>query len=69
MKAVAGKLGTKVPADATVETTVGIGPRDEGGFGLDIDLKVDLPGLDRETGAGARRRRTPGLPLFQRHPQ
>ncbi|MED5549222.1 MAG: organic hydroperoxide resistance protein [Pseudomonadota bacterium] len=49
MKAVAGKLGTKVPADATVETTVGIGPRDEGGFGLDIDLKVDLPGLDRET--------------------
>lgn len=49
MKAVAGKLGTRVPADATVETTVGIGPREEGGFGLDIALKVDLPGLDRET--------------------
>ncbi|MBO6763914.1 organic hydroperoxide resistance protein [Maricaulis sp.] len=49
MKAVAGKVGTKVPADATVETTVGIGPRDEGGFGLDIDLKVDLPGLERDT--------------------
>lgn len=49
MKAVAGKLGTKVPAEAMVETTVGIGPRDAGGFGLDIDLKVDLPGLERET--------------------
>jgi len=49
MKAVAGKVGTKVPAEATVETTVGIGPRDEGGFGLDIDLKVDLPGLERDT--------------------
>jgi Ohr subfamily peroxiredoxin len=49
MKAVAGKVGTKVPAEATVETTVGIGPRDEGGFGLDIDLKVDLPGLGRDT--------------------
>jgi Ohr subfamily peroxiredoxin len=46
---VAGKLGTKVPAEATVETTVGIGPRDEGGFGLDIDLKIDLPGLERDT--------------------
>jgi len=49
MKAVAGQVGTKVPADATVETTVGIGPRDAGGFGLDIDLKVDLPGLDGDT--------------------
>ena len=49
MKAVAGKVGASVPADATVETTVGIGPRDEGGFGLDIDLKVDLPGLGRDT--------------------
>ena len=49
MKAVAGKVGTKVPAEATVETTVGIGPRDEGGFGLDIDLKVALPGLERDT--------------------
>jgi Ohr subfamily peroxiredoxin len=47
MKAVSGKLGVKVPADAAVEAMVGIGPRDEGGFGLDIALKVDLPGLDR----------------------
>ena len=42
MKAVAGR---KVPADATVTASVGIGPRSEGGFGLDIDLAVSLPGL------------------------
>jgi Ohr subfamily peroxiredoxin len=47
MKAVAGSLGLKVPADATVTATVGIGPRSEGGFGITADLAVSLPGLDR----------------------
>jgi osmotically inducible protein OsmC len=48
MKAVASKGGTaKVPNDTTVKATVGIGPRSEGGFGLDIDLAVSLPGLAR----------------------
>jgi Ohr subfamily peroxiredoxin len=36
-----------VPADASVTSTVGIGPRSEGGFGLDIALDVSLPGLPR----------------------
>ena len=45
MKAVAAQGGPKVPADASVTATVGIGPRSEGGFGLDIDLAVSLPGL------------------------
>ena len=36
-----------MPADASVTSTVGIGPRSEGGFGLDIDLAVSLPGLER----------------------
>src|SRR5262245_64582303 len=46
MKAVAAQGGgAKVPADASVTSTVGIGPRSEGGFGLDIDLQVSLPGL------------------------
>jgi len=45
MKAVAAQGGPKVPADASVTSTVGIGPRSEGGFGLDIDLQVSLPGL------------------------
>jgi Ohr subfamily peroxiredoxin len=48
MKAVAAKGGTaKVPADAAVTATVGIGPRSEGGFGLDIQLDVSLPGVER----------------------
>ena len=47
MKAVAAGGGPKVPADASVTSTVGIGPRSEGGFGLDIDLVVSLPGLER----------------------
>ncbi len=46
MKAVAGSLGLKVPADATVTATVGIGPRSEGGFGITADLAISLPGLD-----------------------
>lgn len=40
-----------VPADATVESSVGIGPRPEGGFGLTIALKVSLPGVDAEGAA------------------
>ncbi len=47
MKAVAGSVGTKVPADAHVTASVGIGPRDEGGFGLTVALQVQLPGLDK----------------------
>ena len=48
MKAVAAQGGgPKVPADTTVQSTVGIGPRSEGGFGLDIALEISLPGLAR----------------------
>jgi Ohr subfamily peroxiredoxin len=47
MKFVASQGGTpKVPNDATVTSTVGIGPRSEGGFGLTIELAISLPGLD-----------------------
>ncbi len=45
MKFVASQGGPKVPADASVTAIVGIGPRSEGGFGLDIALDVSLPGL------------------------
>ena len=34
-----------VPDETTVTATVGIGPRSEGGFGLEVALDVDLPGL------------------------
>jgi Ohr subfamily peroxiredoxin len=35
----------KVPAEVEVETAVGIGPREAGGFGLTVHLKVSLPGV------------------------
>jgi osmotically inducible protein OsmC len=47
MKFVASQEGPKVPADATVTATVGIGPRKAGGFGLEVALAITLPGLDR----------------------
>lgn len=47
MKAVSGTVGVKVPADTKVTADVGIGPRSEGGFGLDVALAVSLPGIDR----------------------
>ncbi len=46
MKAVAAAQKLRVPNDATVTATVGIGPRSEGGFGITADLKVSLPGLE-----------------------
>ncbi|HZF76053.1 MAG TPA: organic hydroperoxide resistance protein [Acetobacteraceae bacterium] len=49
MKFVASQGGTaKVPEDANVTATVGIGPRSEGGFGIDVQLDVALPGVPRE---------------------
>jgi len=47
MKFVAAQGGAKVPDAAKVTATVGIGPRSEGGFGLDIALEISLPGLPR----------------------
>jgi osmotically inducible protein OsmC len=48
MKFVSSQGGTaKVPADATVTATVGIGPRSEGGFGLEVALAVSLPGVEQ----------------------
>ena len=48
MKFVASQGGTtKVPNDATVTSTVGIGPRSEGGFGIDVGLDISLPGVER----------------------
>jgi len=47
MKAVSGKVGVKVPSDATVSAAIGFGPREEGGYGITADLTVDLPGVDK----------------------
>ena len=49
IKFVAGKEKVRVPEDAQVTAAVGVGPRDDGqGFGLDVALSVDLPGLDKD---------------------
>jgi Ohr subfamily peroxiredoxin len=48
LKYVANREKVSIPADASVTATVGIGPRDDGqGFGIDVDLAIALPGLDR----------------------
>jgi osmotically inducible protein OsmC len=47
VKHVAGQQKVRVPDDASVTADVGIGPI-EGGFGLDVELRVSLPGLPRE---------------------
>ena len=45
MKFVSSQGGPKVPQDASVTASVGIGPRSEGGFGLVVGLAVSLPGI------------------------
>jgi len=40
------KLGS-VPPETTVTSTVSIGPRAEGGFGLTVALAVSMPGVER----------------------
>ncbi|MDG2520905.1 organic hydroperoxide resistance protein [Caulobacter segnis] len=50
LKFVASQKKVKIADDSTVAATVGIGPRDDGqGFGLDVALKITLPGVDADT--------------------
>src|SRR5215475_711051 len=46
IKFVAGQQKVQIPSNATVEAIIGIGPID-GGFGIQAELKVSLPGIDR----------------------
>ncbi|HEX6288977.1 MAG TPA: Ohr family peroxiredoxin, partial [Herpetosiphonaceae bacterium] len=48
LKAAAAQEKARVPDDTSVTANVGIGPRSEGGFGLDIALRVSLPGLEKQ---------------------
>lgn len=47
MKAISGKEGVRVPADATVTAEIGFGPRSEGGYGITANLTIALPGVER----------------------
>ena len=49
LKAVAGKEKVKIPENAKVSADVGIGPREDGtGFGIEVKLSVEIPGMERE---------------------
>jgi Ohr subfamily peroxiredoxin len=47
LKVAGQQAKVKIPTDAQVTATIGIGPRAEGGFGITADLAVSLPGVDR----------------------
>jgi osmotically inducible protein OsmC len=48
MKFVASQEKLKISDDTTVTATVGVGPRDDGkGFGIDVELAIHVPSLDR----------------------
>jgi Ohr subfamily peroxiredoxin len=46
MKFIAMQQKIALPEDAAVTATVGIGPREDIGFGLEVGLKIDLPDVE-----------------------
>ncbi len=46
MKFVAHRDSIKMPADASITGEVGIGPIPNG-FGIEVELKISLPGMDK----------------------
>lgn len=46
MKFVAGQEKIALPQDVSIDGSVGIGAI-EGGFGIEVELKISLPGMDR----------------------
>ena len=46
MKYVAGQKKIQVPQDTSIDSSVGIGPI-PGGFGIEVDMNIKLPGMDR----------------------
>ena len=47
LKFVGGQKKIAVPADASIESSVGIG-QIPAGFGIEVELKIHVPGLPRE---------------------
>ena len=43
---VAGQKKIPMPADTSIDSSVGIGPI-PGGFGIEVDMDIKLPGMDR----------------------
>lgn len=46
MKFVAGQQKIALPADTSIEAHVGIG-QIPGGFGIEVELRISIPGMDR----------------------
>jgi lipoyl-dependent peroxiredoxin len=46
IKFVGGLQKVAVPADTSIESSVGIGPIPQG-FGIQVELKISIPGVDR----------------------
>src|SRR6201988_4616530 len=47
MKFVAGRDKIAIPNDVSIDSSVGIGPIPNG-FGIEVAMKISLPGMDRE---------------------
>ncbi len=47
VKVAGQQLKVKIPSDAAVTATVGIGARSEGGFGITAELGIRLPDVDQ----------------------
>ncbi|WP_374334569.1 organic hydroperoxide resistance protein [Leeia sp.] len=47
MKVVAGRNKVALPADTSIDGTVGIGPVGAA-FGIEVELRISLPGMPRE---------------------
>ena len=47
LQLVAGRAKTPLPPETSLEGRVGIGPAGGGGFGLQVELRLDAPGLER----------------------
>ena len=48
LKAAGQQLKIAVPAETRITATIGIGPRDAGGFGITANLEISLPGVARD---------------------
>ena len=51
LKVAGRQMKLNVPADVSVTATVGVGPRLAGGFGIEVDLVVALPGIKSDEAA------------------
>lgn len=48
MKFVGQRDKIKIPADVSIDGTVGVGPI-PAGFGIEVELKISVPGMDKAT--------------------